>query len=63
MHQVALQYTTDFIISVFYLFKVNQKVSKQRSAAWWFQVVALIQMKKIKRSNKVGDSITWNDLL
>ena len=46
-----------FIISVFYLFKVNIITSKQCSAAHCFQVVMLLLTDKIKTSKIAGDSM------
>ena len=52
-----------FIISEFYLLKLNTITSKQRPATRWYQLIMLLQTDKIKRSKIAGDSMTTFDLL
>ena len=51
-----------FIISVFYLFKVNTITSKQRSTARCFKFVVLLQTGKVKTIKIAGDSMARFDL-
>ena len=52
-----------FIISVFYLLKINTIISKEHFDAQCFQVVMLLWTEKTKRSKKDGDSMARFDLL
>ena len=52
-----------FIISAFYLFKLNTITSKQRPATRWFQLVMLLSTDKIKISKIAADSMATFDLL